>query len=75
MLNVTGDRWRRCLTGVNRMARRARTAALLAGLAFALPVTCAQPGDGVYSGGIQPSPAGRVNPIEPGFANTGVSTK
>lgn len=41
----------------------------MAGVAFALPVTCAQPTDGVYSGGIQPSPSSRVNPAEPGFTN------
>jgi len=51
--------------------RSARNTALLAAVAFALPITCAQPGDGTYSGGIQPSPAGRVNPSEPGFANDG----
>lgn len=48
-----------------------RRAALLTVTALALPITCAQPGDGTYTGGIQPSPAGRVNPAEPGFANTG----
>ncbi len=46
---------------------------LLAGVAFALPVSCGQPSDGVYSGGVQPSPAGRVNPEEPGFVNGGNS--
>jgi hypothetical protein len=52
-----------------------RNMALLAGMAFALPVTCSQPGDGIYSGGIQPSPAGRVNPTEPGFTNDGGHTR
>ncbi len=59
----------------SRLIRVARNAALLAGVAFALPVTCARPGDGVYSGGIQPSPAGRVNPEEPGFVNGGGNSK
>lgn len=44
-------------------------AVLLAALAFALPVTCSRYGDGTYAGGFQPSPAGNVNPAEPGFAN------
>ena len=48
----------------------ARRAALLAGVMFALPISCnRQATDGVYSGGIQPSPAGRANPEEPGFVN------
>ena len=51
--------------------RAARNAAMLAGLAFALPVSCGQRSDGVYTGGIQPSPASRVNPAEPGFTNDG----
>ena len=50
-----------------RLMRWATLGALLA-----LPITCAQtPTDGVYSGGVQPSPAGRVNPAEPGFASGG----
>ncbi len=48
-----------------------RRAALLGLAVLALPVTCAQTGDGTYAGGIQASPAGRVNPAEPGFANGG----
>lgn len=52
-----------------------RNAAFLAAVTFALPVTCARPGDGTYSGGIQPSPAGRVNPEEPGFATDGAAAK
>jgi len=48
-----------------------RHAALLTAVSLALPVTCAQSGDGTFTGGIQPSPAGRVNPAEPGFANGG----
>ncbi len=42
---------------------------LLAWVAFALPISCGQPSDGLYTGGIQPSPAGRINPSEPGFPN------
>ena len=50
--------------------RAVRSAALLAGITVALPISCGkQATDGVYTGGIQPSPAGRVNPEEPGFAN------
>lgn len=41
------------------------------GVTFALPITCARPGDGIYSGGIEPSPSSRVNPAEPGFVNDG----
>jgi len=43
--------------------------AVLAGVVFALPISCGQPSDGVYTGGIEPSPASRVNPEEPGFTN------
>jgi hypothetical protein len=47
-----------------------RSFALLIGIAFALPISCnRQATDGVYTGGIQPSPASRVNPEEPGFVN------
>ena len=57
--------------GRHDRARRAiRSAALLAGVAFALPISCGAPSDGVYTGGIQPSPASRVNPAEPGFVNS-----
>ena len=46
--------------------------AVLGAALFALPITCSQgPTDGVYSGGVEPSPGGRVNPAEPGFANSG----
>ncbi len=51
--------------------RAACNAAVLAGVVFALPVSCGQRSDGVYTGGIQPSPASRVNPAEPGFTNDG----
>ena len=53
------------------MSAAIRRAALLAAMSLALPVTCSQSGDGTFAGGIQPSPAGRVNPAEPGFANGG----
>lgn len=54
----------------NVIKRALRNAALLAGVAFALPISCnSQATDGVYTGEIQPSPAGRVNPAEPGFVN------
>ncbi len=59
----------------NRLIRAAQNVVLLTGVAFALPVTCAQPGDGLYTGGIQPSPASRVNPAEPGFTNDGSHTR
>lgn len=44
--------------------------ALCSGL-LALPVTCARPSDGLYAGGVQPSPSSRVNPFEQGIANDG----
>ena len=53
------------------MKRAARSAAVLAGLTFALPISCGQRSDGVYTGGIEPSPASRVNPVIPGFTNDG----
>ena len=55
--------------------RAVRSSVLLTAVVFALPITCARPGDGVYSGGIEPSPAGRVNPEEPGFAGGGAQAK
>ncbi len=46
--------------------------ATLGWVAFALPINCSQgSGDGLYTGGVQPSPAGRINPSEPGFAQGG----
>lgn len=46
------------------------------GMTLALPITCAQgPTDGTYSGGLEPSPGGRVNPMEPGFANSGGASR
>ena len=52
-----------------------RPAALAAAVLLGLPVTCSQSGDGIYTGGIQASPASRVNPAEPGFTNDGNHTK
>jgi hypothetical protein len=52
-----------------QIKRVARNVTLLAGVVFALPISCGQPSDGLYTGGIQPSPAGRINPSEPGFPN------
>lgn len=54
-----------------KIMRTIRTSVMLAGVAFALPISCGRVSDGVYTGGIEPSPAGRVNPEEPGFANGG----
>lgn len=55
--------------------RATRNVAVLAGVALALPISCGQRGDGVYTGGIQPSPASRVNPMVPGFTNDGDHTR
>ena len=57
--------------GIKALTRAFRTALTLGAVALALPISCSQSGsaDGVYTGGIQPSPAGRVNPITPRFAN------
>ena len=60
---------------LNTIKRAVRNAAVLAGVTLALPISCAQPSDGVYTGGIQPSPASRVNPAEPGFTNDGDHTR
>lgn len=53
--------------------RAVRTALAVGAVTFALPISCSQRGsaDGVYTGGIQPSPAGRINPTDPRFANGG----
>ena len=54
----------------NAIKRAVRNAAVLAGVALALPISCnSRATDGIYTGGIQPSPASRVNPEEPGFVN------
>ena len=47
----------------------------MASVALALPISCGQPSDGIYTGGIQPSPASRVNPEEPGFVNDGSNAR
>lgn len=47
----------------------------LCGTLLALPITCSQATDGLYTGGIQPSPSSRVNPAEPGFVNDGSHAK
>lgn len=51
---------------IGTLLRRLRAVLALGGIAFALPISCNQQGGGgVYVGGIQPSPAGRMNPFEP----------
>ncbi len=75
MLNATPASRSRYRTVKRRIVRAVRANVLLAGVAFALPITCFQPGDGLYTGGIEPSPASRVNPFEPGFANTGAPAR
>lgn len=45
--------------------------ALMLGVLSGLPISCAQSGDGLYSGGVQPSPSSRVNPFESGIPNDG----
>ena len=47
------------------LLRCLRATLALGAVALALPISCNQRGGGVYVGGIQPSPAGRVNPFEP----------
>ena len=52
------------------LLRSIRTALALGALTFALPISCSQRGgDGIYTGGIQASPASRVNPTDPRFTN------
>jgi hypothetical protein len=49
-----------------------RMLASLGWLLWALPITCAQSGSNdVYTGGVTPSQAGRINPAEPNFVNGG----
>ena len=59
------------MTMRDAIKRAACNAAVLAGVVFALPISCGQRSDGIYTGGIQPSPASRVNPAAPGFTNDG----
>ena len=51
--------------------RKARGGLLLGGVMLALPISCSQSGSTLYDGGIQPSPASRINPFEPGIPNDG----
>ena len=47
-----------------------RTALALGAVTLAVPISCSQRGgDGIYTGGIQASPASRVNPTDPRFTN------
>ena len=48
-----------------------RTALAVGAVTLALPISCSQRGDGLYTGSVQPSPAGRVNPTDPRFVSTG----
>lgn len=50
---------------MDRLKQAARAIALLSSVMLALPVTCARSNDPLYSGGIQASPASRINPFEP----------
>lgn len=63
----------RCRGMLTMIKRAIRNAAMLAGVLVALPVSCGPASDGVYTGGIEPSPASRVNPEEPGFTNGGTN--
>lgn len=49
--------------------KRARAALMLGAVVLALPISCSQSGSTLYSGGIEPSPASRINPFEPGIPN------
>lgn len=52
------------------LLKAVRTALALGAVTLALPVSCSQRGgDGIYTGGIQASPASRVNPTDPRFTN------
>lgn len=66
-------RLRAAIIGIRSLTKALRTALALGAVTLALPISCSQGGsaDGVYTGGIQPSPAGRVNPTDPRFANGG----
>ena len=59
---------------MNRAAllKAVRAALALSAVTLALPISCSpRGGDGVYTGGIQASPAGRVNPTDPRFVSGG----
>ncbi|MFL5333554.1 MAG: hypothetical protein ACJ8H8_10340 [Geminicoccaceae bacterium] len=52
--------------------RALRIVASLAWTLFALPITCSQSGNDLYTGGTAPSvPGGRINPAEPFITNGG----
>ena len=54
------------------LMRAVRAALALSTVTFALPISCSQgSADGLYTGGIQASPASRINPTDPRFANGG----
>ncbi|MBV9653321.1 MAG: hypothetical protein JOZ42_02030 [Acetobacteraceae bacterium] len=53
--------------------RTARIAAFLALMLPALPITCSQQSGDLYTGGLSPSPGGRINPAEPNLVNGGGS--
>lgn len=53
--------------------RTARIATSMGWLILALPITCSQTSGDLYTGGIQPSPGGRINPAEPYLVNGGDS--
>lgn len=57
------------MTALSTFLKHARTALTLGVVVLALPITCSQSGSTLYSGGIQPSPAGRINPFEPAIPN------
>ena len=47
-----------------------RTALALGAVTLAVLISCSQRGgDGIYTGGIEASPASRVNPTDPRFTN------
>ena len=53
----------------NAIKRAVRDAAMLAGMALALPASCGQPGDSPQTGGTQSSLPDRASPITPGFTD------
>lgn len=57
------------MTALSTCLKQARIALMLGGVVLALPISCSQSGSTLYAGGIQPSPAGRINPFEPGIPN------
>ena len=51
------------------LLKAVRTALALGAVTLALPVSCSQRGDGLYTSNVQASPASRVNPTDPRFTN------